>query len=86
MAKELRVLVLKDGGTFVAQCLEIDIAAQGKSEAEALENLRVAFKGESELALAEGRVLEDIGPAPQGFHAVFASDHVSRDKMQLKAA
>ena len=33
-----------EGDWFVAQCLEVDIASQGKSEAEAAANLREALE------------------------------------------
>jgi len=36
--------VWKEGKWFVAQCLEADIASQGKNEAEALANLREALE------------------------------------------
>lgn len=36
--------VWKEGNWFVAQCLEVDVASQGETEAEALENLREALE------------------------------------------
>ncbi len=33
----------RDGDWIVAQCLEIDVASQGKTEAEALANLKEAL-------------------------------------------
>jgi predicted RNase H-like HicB family nuclease len=36
--------VLREGDWFVAQCLEVDVASQGESEAEALANLREALE------------------------------------------
>ena len=35
--------ISKEGALFIAQCLEIDIASQGESEDEALENLKEAL-------------------------------------------
>jgi len=35
--------ILQEGEFFVAQCLEIDVASQGKSENEAVENLKEAL-------------------------------------------
>ena len=35
--------ILQEGESFVAQCLEIDVASQGKSENEAVENLKEAL-------------------------------------------
>lgn len=36
--------VWKEGDWFVAQCLEVDIASQGRSESEALEALKEALQ------------------------------------------
>jgi len=36
--------VWKEGNWYVSQCLEIDIASQGATEEEALENLREALE------------------------------------------
>ena len=33
-----------EGKWFVAQCLEVDVASQGKSEDEAIDNLREALE------------------------------------------
>jgi hypothetical protein len=35
--------VWREGEWYVAQCLEVDVASRGKSEDEALENLREAI-------------------------------------------
>ena len=43
MKKDLNAVVWQENEWFVAQCLEIDIASQGKTEREALENLRDAL-------------------------------------------
>jgi predicted RNase H-like HicB family nuclease len=44
MERTFTASVSKEGTCFVAQCLEVDIASQGKSEAEALANLREALE------------------------------------------
>jgi predicted RNase H-like HicB family nuclease len=36
--------VSQEGGWFVAQCLEYDVASQGRSVEEALDNLREALE------------------------------------------
>jgi predicted RNase H-like HicB family nuclease len=36
--------IIKEGNLFVSQCLEIDVASQGTSEEEALNNLREAME------------------------------------------
>ncbi len=44
MKKSFTVSVSKEEDLFVAQCLEVDVASQGTSEAEALANLREALE------------------------------------------
>lgn len=44
MKKDLRYVVLQEGKWFIAQCLDVDIASQGHSESEAIENLRDALR------------------------------------------
>lgn len=36
--------ISQEGRWFVAQCLEVDVASQGKSEDEAIDNLREAIE------------------------------------------
>ena len=43
MKKDLSVVVSQEGKWFVAQCLEIDVASQGETEKEAIDNLRDAL-------------------------------------------
>lgn len=43
MKKDLSASVWQEDKWFVAQCLEIDIASQGRTEKEALDNLRDAL-------------------------------------------
>lgn len=44
MKKDMRVVVSHEGKWFVAQCLDVDVASQGASEAEAIENLKDALE------------------------------------------
>lgn len=41
---ELTASVSKEGDWFVAQCVEFDVASQGSSREEALQNLREALE------------------------------------------
>ena len=43
MKKTFTSTVWKEDKWFIAQCLEVDIASQGKTERKALENLREAL-------------------------------------------
>ena len=44
MTKNFTASVWQEGPIFVAQCLQIDVASQGESEAEAVENLKEAIE------------------------------------------
>ena len=44
MKKIFNAHVWQEGDWYVAQCLEVDVASQGESEAEALANLREALR------------------------------------------
>ena len=43
MKKEFKASVWPENGWFVAQCLDVDVASQGRSEQAALENLKEAL-------------------------------------------
>ena len=40
----LNVLLWREGKWFVARCLEVEVASQGKTEKEALENIQEALE------------------------------------------
>ena len=44
----IRYIVYREGGAFVSQCLDVDIASEGDSEQEAIANLREALELYSE--------------------------------------
>ena len=44
MKKNVNAVVWQEGKWFVAQCLEVDVASQGISEQDALDNLRDALQ------------------------------------------
>jgi hypothetical protein len=44
MKRAFSASVWREGGWYVAQCLEVDVASQGETEEEALENLREALE------------------------------------------
>ena len=52
MKKSFTVSVSKEEDLFVAQCLEVDVASQGTTEAEALANLRETLELHFEPPLA----------------------------------
>ncbi|MBM3747933.1 MAG: type II toxin-antitoxin system HicB family antitoxin [Acidobacteria bacterium] len=44
MTREFAATVWREGDWYVSQCLEIDVASQGRTEEEALENLKEALE------------------------------------------
>ena len=43
MKRQFKASIVKEQEWYVAQCLEVDVASQGKSKHEALENLKEAL-------------------------------------------
>ncbi len=39
MRRDFNAVITKEDGWFIAQCLEVDVASQGKTENEAMNNL-----------------------------------------------
>jgi len=44
MTAKFNASVWKEDGWYVAQCIEVDVASQGKTKEEALANLREALE------------------------------------------
>jgi len=44
MEREFSAVVIQDGEWYVAQCLELDVASQGRDEDQALANLTEALE------------------------------------------
>jgi predicted RNase H-like HicB family nuclease len=44
MKRKFTASILQEGEWFVAQCVEVDVASQGHTEDEALDNLRDALE------------------------------------------
>lgn len=70
--QDIRVIVLKDDGLYFAQCLEVDVAAQGATPEEAIARLKNVLNAEAEELRNKGRSLKDIGPAPEPYRALDA--------------
>ncbi len=62
---DINVLLLCDQGIWVAQCLEHDIAAQGKTIKQAMKTFSKSFAGQVFMDVENGKQpLEDFTPAP----------------------
>jgi len=67
MPQKLSVIILQEEGWFVAQCLEYDIAAQGRTVKDVLYEFQRTLVGHIILCHQDGTKLEDIPPAPPKF-------------------
>lgn len=62
---DINVVLLCDQGIWVAQCLEHDIAAQGKTIKQAMKTFSKSFAGQVFMDVENGKQpLEDFTPAP----------------------
>ncbi|MGB7070490.1 MAG: type II toxin-antitoxin system HicB family antitoxin [Pyrinomonadaceae bacterium] len=43
MTQNFNAVIIKEGEWYVAQCLDVDVASQGKTEDEAMDNLNEAL-------------------------------------------
>ncbi len=43
MKRDFNAVITKEDGWYIAQCLEVDVASQGKTENEAMDNLSDAL-------------------------------------------
>lgn len=65
---KLRAIVFAENGSWVAQCLEVDVAAYGKTLDSAAENLRDSLLAQARLDEEEGRKpFEGLSKAPEKF-------------------
>jgi len=81
--RTLHTIVYKEGDHFIASGVELDIFAQGKTQAEAESRLEVVLNAEIREANDAGRDLFDLGPAPDSVVARFrrdGDDIVSQDE------
>lgn len=74
----IRVVAFREGDLYVAQALEVDVCAQGRTPEDAMSNLRATLRVEADEAEAAGKSIFDIGPAPHAFHVMFADNHIER--------
>ena len=79
--RTIRVVIFPDGDMFIAQALEVDIAAQGRTPDEARRRLVLAVNSEQSDADKEGKNLFDIGPAPASVQALYEETTVLRETM-----
>lgn len=65
--KEIQVLFYVENEHVIAQGLEVDICAWGKTHKEAREKFHVLLSAEAIAQNEKGSSLDNIGPAPKTF-------------------
>ena len=68
----LRAVVYRHHAWWIAHCLELDLVAEGKHPAEALNDLRDIAVTQGDLAAREDRLESVFRPAPPEIWAMFA--------------
>ena len=68
MKKHFTASVWREGDWFVAQCVDVDVASQGRSEDEALANLKEALELHFEEPRASKASASPIGGLPRIIH------------------
>lgn len=73
---QIRAVIFKEASFWCAQCLERDIAVQGRSLEELIPELGSTLAAYVELAINEHRVpFADMKPAPGRFFKMFEMAH-----------
>lgn len=71
-ALSLRAVVFQDSGYWIAQCIEVDVAAQGGSVDEAVERLESLLTYEAQYTERRfGKPFAGIDPAPARFQKMW---------------
>lgn len=75
---QVHVLLKKEGPAWVAQCLEYDIAGQGKTIKDALYQAERALVGHAIICQEGGKAI-DVPAAPQEYWRMFGQAEPLRD-------
>lgn len=68
----IRAIVFQDAGQWIAQCIEVDVAAQGGTVDEAVERLESLIASEADYTQKRfGKAFAGIAPAPARFEAMW---------------
>lgn len=70
--ERIRAIVFQDAGQWVAQCIEVDVAAQGGNVDEAVERLEAVLNSEARYTEKKfGKPFAGIDPAPARFQEMW---------------
>jgi predicted RNase H-like HicB family nuclease len=87
MQRILHTIVFREGDTFIASGVELDVVAQGKTQQEAERRLETVIYAELNEARETGRDIFEIGPAPEEIVSLFnqGSDDIVSQHERLVA-
>lgn len=84
MERTLRILLFKPGSQWVAQCLDVDLVAQGPEIDDAIEAFASVLTGRILLDLKAGREpLSSCGQTPPQYVELAERAKALRDKRQI---
>jgi hypothetical protein len=69
--ERIRVVLLRNADWWVAQCLEVDIAVQAKTWADAIRNLEITINSRIAVCQHEGVNPFDLPRAPDSYWTLF---------------
>ena len=85
-SKEIRAIVFREGDSYVAQCLEFDIATQGGSADEVLARLDLTVEYEFAACERGGQAAEDCIPAaPNYYFSLWESGSIKLTRVNVSA-
>jgi hypothetical protein len=67
----LRAVIYREGDMHLAHCLELDLAGEGNTRAEAVKTLIELIQIQVEAALADGDISSIFRPAPAEYWRLF---------------
>ena len=82
--RAIRVIVYREGQVYVAQCLEYDIAAQGREIDVAIERLELTIDADfSHCEILGVRPLDQIPPAQNYFHQLWDKKYLTLTRTEV---
>lgn len=81
----IRVVVYREGESYVAQCLEYDVAAHGPEIDVAIERLELALEADFDVCEARGKKpCDTIPPAQNYFHKLWDKKSLTLKKTVIE--
>lgn len=80
----IRAIVFKEGGFYVAQCLEYDVSAQSSTIEGLIDRLELTLEAEFEACETAGKAPKDcIGPAQNYYHELWDKRALNVERVKV---